>query len=124
MSANRIFAIQQRQKELENELLRLAKGSSFDQSDLKKIESIRGELANLQKQQDQILYENQNWNCSHHYKSVNGKVEEVYEINHKPVTKKEYFQFIKKNSDKMPTKFIPVMDKDDLELWLKPLLIY
>lgn len=122
MSANKILALQQRQSELENGLLNMVKSTSFTHEDIKKMNDMRTELDNVQREREQVEFQRKNWNCSHHFKCVNGKVEEVYEINHKPVSKTEYLSFVKQNMDQ--NKFVPVLDKDGLDLWLKPLIMF
>lgn len=94
---NKIYTIELKEKELEKQLLDIVKKDNLLDQDFSKMNEIKKELNELKKSKDQIIFEQNNWECSRIYKSVDGKTKEIFLINNKEVTKEEYLDFINKN---------------------------
>lgn len=103
---NKINELKIKERKLQAQLVNLVTSNDLNDELIKTIDQLKTELKNISEEIKDIEFSKNNWECSHSYKSINGKVEEVFKINDKDVTKEEYIDFVNKNSDKSINKLL------------------
>lgn len=95
---NNINELKNKERKLQSQLINLVTSSEINDESIKSINQIKVDLQNIANEIKDIEHSKNNWECFHMYKSVDGKVQEIFKINDKEVSKEQYLEFINKNS--------------------------
>lgn len=118
---NRINELKIKERKLHNQLVNLVTSNDINDESIKTINQIKTELQTIANEIKDIEHSKKNWECFHMYKSVNGKVEEVFKINDKEVNKEEYLEFINKNNEERSIKRL--LTEDLLKTIFSPIFL-